>query len=174
MKGVAHWARFLLVFGLCLCVGLGCARGRKSTGGDMVGDDMLDPLDMGGEYGLADRFAEGTKIEGLNFERVQFNYDSYRIQESEFPKIEAVADYLKREGDVRLVTEGHCDERGSREYNMSLGEHRALAVRAHLIGLGVDGGRIQTRSYGEELPLDMGHGEGAWMRNRRVEWALYR
>jgi peptidoglycan-associated lipoprotein len=81
---------------------------------------------------------------------------------------------MTRNQDVRLIAEGHCDERGSREYNLSLGEHRALAVRAYLVGLGVDGARIQTRSYGEEQPLDPGHDESAWRLNRRVEFALFR
>jgi peptidoglycan-associated lipoprotein len=75
---------------------------------------------------------------------------------------------------VRLVTEGHCDERGSNEYNMSLGEHRADAVRAALLTRNIDGARVTTKSYGEEMPLDPGHGEDAWRVNRRVEFAFYR
>ena len=79
----------------------------------------------------------------------------------------------ERYGGVVTVS-GHCDERGSREYNMALGENRALAVRAHLIRLGTDAARIQTRSYGEERPLDPGHSEAAWRRNRRGEFLLFR
>ena len=98
---------------------------------------------------------------------VLFAYDSYQ-------KVEAVAKYMKSNADVKLVCEGNCDERGSNEYNMSLGEHRALAVRAYLVGLGIDGARIQTRSFGEEKPLNPGHNEAAWHENRRVEFALFR
>lgn len=105
---------------------------------------------------------------------VLFAYDSYQIAETEVSKVEAVAQYMKSNMDVKLVTEGHGDERGSNEYNMSLGEHRALAVRAYLVGLGVDGARIQTRSLGEEKPLNPGHGEAAWRENRRVEFGLFR
>jgi peptidoglycan-associated lipoprotein len=105
---------------------------------------------------------------------VLFAYDSYQIAPSEVAKVEKVAEFMRRATDVKLVAEGHCDERGSNEYNMSLGEHRALAVRAHLISLGIDGSRIQTRSFGEEKPLNSGHGESAWRENRRVEFALFR
>jgi peptidoglycan-associated lipoprotein len=81
---------------------------------------------------------------------------------------------MKANADVRLVKEGHCDERGSIEYNMSLGEHRALAVRAYMVSHGIDGARIQTRSFGKEKPLDPGHSEPSWRVNRRVEFALFK
>jgi peptidoglycan-associated lipoprotein len=123
---------------------------------------------------LSERFEDGVRITDVRFEHVHFDYDSYQVNPSDTHKIEQVAAYMRDNRDVRLVCEGHCDERGSREYNMSLGEHRALAVRAYLVGLGIDGSRIQTRSYGEEQPLDPGHGESAWRLNRRVEFALFR
>jgi peptidoglycan-associated lipoprotein len=72
-----------------------------------------------------------------------------------------------------VVIEGHCDERGSREYNLALGERRALAVRAYLVGLGIDATRLQTKSYGEEQPVAMGHDESSWSRNRRAEFVLF-
>ena len=123
---------------------------------------------------LSERFEDGTRITDVQFENVQFDYDSYQVKDADAYKVEKVASYMRSNPDVRLICEGHCDERGSREYNMSLGEHRALAVRAYLVGLGIDGSRAQTRSYGEEQPLDAGHDESAWRVNRRVEFALYR
>jgi len=163
------------VVGLCVCVllGNGC-RTRTSSGG--AGDDILDPMSLGadGDYPLGSRVEDGVPVTDVQFESVLFAYDSFQIASSEIGKIERVVDYMRRNGDVRLVLEGHCDERGSREYNMSLGEYRALAVRAHLIGLDIDGGRIQTRSFGEETPLDPGHNEEAWSVNRRVAFKLYR
>jgi len=132
----------------------------------------LEQLD--GDFALSERPEGGDRITDVEFESVLFAYDSFQVTGGEVAKIEGVADYLTRNLGVRLVTEGHCDERGSREYNMSLGENRALAVRAHLIRLGLDGSRIQTRSYGEEQPLDPGHNESAWRLNRRVEFVLYR
>ncbi|MBL7076509.1 MAG: OmpA family protein [Kiritimatiellae bacterium] len=133
---------------------------------------IIEELD--GDHALMERFEDGVRVTDVSFDPVGFRYDSYQIDGAEVGKLNRVADYLRGEGGVNLVVEGHCDERGSREYNMSLGEHRALAVRAYLIGLGVDSARIQTRSYGEEKPIDMGHNDAAWTRNRRGEFALYR
>ena len=158
---------------------LGCSMGMLLVGcrrwrGQGAEGDVVTPGALEGDYVLSERIEDGMRITDVNFESVYFHYDSYVVLESEVGKIERVADYLRGNAGVRLVVEGHCDERGSREYNLSLGEHRALAVRAHLIGLGTDAGRIQTRSYGEENPLDPGHSESAWRLNRRCEFALYR
>lgn len=140
------------------------------------GGDMLDPQALPGDFGLGERFEDGTRISVAEFsvEPISFDYDSFRINSSEQIKVTKVSEFMKDKREVRLVVEGHCDERGSREYNMSLGEHRALAIRAALIGEGVDNTRIQTRSYGEEKPLDFGHSENSWRVNRRGEFALYR
>ena len=121
-----------------------------------------------------ERQSDGARITDVAFTNVMFEFDSFKIMPSEVRKIEAVAEYLRNTPTVKLVTEGHCDERGSNEYNMSLGEHRAQAVRAHLVGLGIDAARIQTRSFGEEKPADPNHNESAWRLNRRVEFALFR
>ena len=118
--------------------------------------------------------AAGNLVTDVQFDSVFFSYDSFQLANPELDKIEQVAEYMSRNGAITLIAEGHCDERGSREYNLSLGEYRALAVRAHLIGLGVEGSRIQTRSFGEEQPADGGHNDSAWSANRRVEFMLYR
>jgi peptidoglycan-associated lipoprotein len=130
-------------------------------------DDGTVPL-------VGERTADGIRVTDVVFESVLFEFDSFKLRTEELPKVEKIAEYLRKNAAVRLVTEGHCDERGSNEYNMALGEHRAQAVRAHLVGLGIDGARIQTRSFGEEKPLDPGHIETAWRLNRRCEFALYR
>jgi peptidoglycan-associated lipoprotein len=72
---------------------------------------------------------------------------------------------------VIVQIEGHCDERGTQEYNLALGERRALAAREHLTKLGISGDRLITISYGEEVPADLGHDEGAWTQNRRAEFS---
>lgn len=152
----------------------GCRR-TKDVGGSE--DDILNPGAVdGGELVLGERFEDGIRVspEEFSVSAVSFQYDSYKIESSEIVKIERTADFMKRKKEVRLVVEGHCDERGSREYNMSLGEHRALAIRAYLVKLGIESVRIQTRSFGEEKPIDQGHDERAWRLNRRGEFALYR
>ncbi len=106
------------------------------------------------------------------FEPVYFGFDASTVQPSEMPKIEAVAAHLKQTGRVVLV-EGNCDERGSNEYNISLGETRAIAISRYLADLGVDVRSVQTKSYGEEKPAVVGHEEGAWSKNRRGEFAVY-
>lgn len=161
--------RVAVVMCICATLGSGCKSWRF---GRKKGGDTVDPQEM--DIQLGERSEYGERITDVDFNSVLFRYDSFQIADSEIARIDRVAEYMSENSGVRLVTEGHCDERGSREYNMSLGEHRALAVRARLIVLGVDGSRVQTRSYGEESPADPGHGDSAWRLNRRVEFALYR
>ena len=103
---------------------------------------------------------------------VHFDFDSAVVKSSEQPQVEAVAAYLKNSANVALLIEGHCDERGTEEYNRALGERRALALRDALISSGADGGRITTRSFGEDKPVAMGHDESAWRQNRRGEFVV--
>ena len=103
---------------------------------------------------------------------VYFAYDSASIGSSELPKLTAIASALKSDASAKLLIEGNCDERGTEEYNRSLGEKRALAAREALANQGVDGSRIATRSYGEDRPADPGHTQSAWEKNRRDEFVL--
>jgi peptidoglycan-associated lipoprotein len=152
----------------------GCARKKKGPG-QTAGDMDITDIGTGSDVEMGARPDElGTRITDVTFENVHFAYDNYQIDQAEEAKIEAVSAYMTSNPDVRLVAEGHCDERGSREYNMTLGEHRAQAVRAYLVSLGISGDRIQTRSYGEDNPLDPSQSEAAYSVNRRVEFALYR
>jgi len=105
-------------------------------------------------------------------ETVYFDLDSSAIKSSEMSKLSAVASALKSDASAKLLIEGDCDERGTEEYNRSLGEKRALGARESLATLGVDPGRIATRSYGEDRPADPGHNESAWSKNRRDEFVL--
>jgi len=162
---------------MMLCSGCGLFGGKKGPGDDMVAPEtqpLTGDVGMGSREGFGP--GEGTRVTdpAAQIENVLFSFDSYQIEQAELPKIERAADFMKKNADVRLITEGHCDERGSNEYNMSLGEHRADAVRAYLVGLGIDASRIQTKSYGEEKPLNAGHDESSWRVNRRVEFAFYR
>lgn len=167
--------RFLVLMVAMVVVFTGCS-GKKKNAGMATGtgmDDVLPPGDIEG-YAMSERFEDGERVTDVSLENVQFGYNQYIIESGEAQKIEAVAQYMQQNGNVRLIAEGHCDERGSREYNVALGENRAQAVRAALISYNIDGARIQTRSLGEERPLDPGHNESAWSVNRRVEFALYR
>jgi peptidoglycan-associated lipoprotein len=103
---------------------------------------------------------------------VHFKYDSAAVQKSEKANLEAVASALGADATLKLLIEGHCDERGTDEYNRSLGERRALALREALAKIGVDPSRVRTISYGKDKPADPGHDEAAWVKNRRGEFVL--
>lgn len=105
-------------------------------------------------------------------ETVYFDFDSSAIKASEKAKIETVASYLKSNMRAAVKIEGHCDERGTEEYNRALGERRALAIREELVRLGIAPDRIDTISYGEDRPVDPGHNEEAWRKNRRGVFVL--
>jgi peptidoglycan-associated lipoprotein len=107
------------------------------------------------------------------FPPVQFGFDSFEVSGSEMGKVQAVADFM-RSGNGEVIIAGFTDERGTEEYNRGLGERRALAVREALIGMGINGGRVQTVSFGEELPVNSGSGEAAWAANRRAEFGVIR
>ena len=126
--------------------------------------------------------AEGSALPGVDPERqaelleqrrVYFAFDSSAINEESREVIEAHAAYLAANPELRVHLEGHCDERGTREYNLALGERRAGAVERVIRLLGVSGSRVTTVSYGEERPLAPEHNESAWRLNRRVE-IIYR
>jgi len=103
---------------------------------------------------------------------VYFDFDKATVKPGEISKIERVASGIKGMPGKALRIEGHCDERGTEEYNRSLGERRALAVRELLMHSGVDANLIDTISYGEDRPADPGHDKEAWAKNRRGEFIL--
>jgi peptidoglycan-associated lipoprotein len=103
---------------------------------------------------------------------IHFDFDSYTIQADELPRLKEMGSWLKNDRDIRITIEGHCDERGSIEYNLVLGQKRAETVKDHLVKLGVDKKRIKTISYGKELLLDPGHTEEAWAKNRRAHFKV--
>ena len=113
--------------------------------------------------------AVDAKPDPLSKRRVHFAFDSSAVDDEGRATIEAHAAYLAANKSVKMVLEGHADERGSREYNLALGERRAQAVERMFKVLGVSADRIKNVSYGEEKPLAMDHNESAWTLNRRVE-----
>jgi peptidoglycan-associated lipoprotein len=110
--------------------------------------------------------------EQLKSDTVHFAYDSSVVKASDKSKIAAVADYLKSNPQAAVRAEGNCDERGTEEYNRSLGERRALAAREEIVRLGIAPERVDTISYGEDKPAETGHNEAAWKQNRRADFIL--
>jgi len=103
---------------------------------------------------------------------VFFGLDASEVDAAGQKALEANADILKRYASWQISIEGHCDERGTAEYNLALGERRALAARNYLVSLGVAADRVKTVSYGKEFPFDPGHTESAWAKNRRAHFVV--
>jgi len=105
----------------------------------------------------------------LSKRNVFFDLDSFNVKDEYKPMIEAHAQYLKQHKDAKVFLQGNCDERGSREYNIALGQKRAEAVRKMMSVLGVSESQMETVSFGEEKPKAEGHDEAAWAQNRRTD-----
>ena len=154
--------------------GSGDAADISAEGSDISGSDISadeGDLSAAGEKRFEDMY---TKCTDVDFASVYFGFDSSVIPQGELAKVDAVTQHLTDRTDRVVVVEGHCDERGSNEYNLELGSLRAISIRDYLATLGIDGNRIQTKSYGEEKPAVQGSGEEAWARNRRGEFAIFK
>ncbi len=145
----------------------GAGSGLNNTTGLASGEGVPLPVgfeDIEGNYNM-DRDALAANM-------VHFDYDSAAIRSNERADIQAVADYMKSAAGKALLVEGHCDERGTDEYNRALGERRALAVREALIASGADGNRITTRSHGKDKKIALGDDEASHAKNRRGEFVV--
>lgn len=133
---------------------MGTSGSQSSKGGMGAGG----PVTPGSQEDLAQNVGD----------RVFFNYDSATLSSEAQHTLERQAAWLKQYSSVNVTVEGHCDERGTREYNLALGERRAAASKKYLVGLGVAASRISTISYGKERPAVVGDDEAAWSQNRRA------
>ena len=112
--------------------------------------------------------SQGDFIASIASDTITFDTDRYNIDGADGATLQSQAQWLTRYPDKRITVEGHADERGTRDYNLALGERRANAAKTYLIGLGVGAERIQTVSYGKERPVALGSDESSWARNRRA------
>ena len=186
----------LLVIGLVLTVAASGCRKKPVNTTILPGSRTPNPRDTGpgGAIPFAPPVAPGPDVsanptgtpsnpaglhqgwnedaQALKTDTVYFDFDSSVLKAAEKPKVAAVADYLKANSAAAVRVEGNCDERGTEEYNRSLGERRALAVREELIRLGIDPTRADTISYGKDKPAAQGHDEAAWKENRRDDFIV--
>jgi len=132
-----------------------------------IEDSTSKPQPGPGEF---DKYNRNSEI--FKSDTVYFAYDSSAIKSSEQSKIANVANHLKSNPSNAVEVDGHCDERGTDEYNRALGEKRALAIREALIALGVDSMKVTTVSFGRDKPIDTGHSEASHAKNRRGEFIL--
>jgi peptidoglycan-associated lipoprotein len=115
---------------------------------------------------------EGVVHESKMLQDIHFDFDKYSIQPKAAEILKENSALLKKYPGMKFQIEGHCDERGTGEYNLALGERRANSVKNYLASIGVEPGRISTISYGEERPLDQEHNEEAWSKNRRAHFVI--
>jgi peptidoglycan-associated lipoprotein len=144
---------FLFAGVLALAI-TGCSC-RAKKAGDLENTDNID------------RVAAGDILKDVNF-----GFDSYALDSSAKGILNANASWLKANPTSKVQIEGHCDERGTNEYNMVLGANRAKSTYDYLRSQGIETARMSSVSYGEELPLDPSHNEGAWAKNRRAHFNL--
>ena len=156
----------------------GCAKKKPADlppppigadGGETGADTGAGAGDQTGSVGQAG--LPGSRedfLRSVPADRVLFELDSYSLDGNDRMILDAQAEWLARYPNVRVTIEGHADERGTREYNLALGERRANAAKNYLVSLGIPANRVSTVSYGEERPAAMGSSESAWAQNRRA------
>jgi peptidoglycan-associated lipoprotein len=146
---------------------VGCSSNRPKNAQDGAngadGSNAGMTLELNGD-------SDSNKAGGL--QTVFFGFDSSNLDSAAKSTMKSNADFLKSNTKVDIQVEGHCDERGGRQYNLALGERRAKAVREYLVALGVEAKRISTISYGNERPVSEGHDESAWSKNRRGNFVV--
>jgi peptidoglycan-associated lipoprotein len=194
MKNGMAWKRVVLALFLAVVLAAGCSKKQTVQSGDAsgaapgagaptaaspgagaIGETPVteSPAQKESPATLA-RAAEAgvavTQEQPSRFPDVLFDFDKADLREDGKRTCQAVAEFLRQNPKARLLIEGHCDERGTPEYNLALGERRAVAVRNYILSLGIPKGVLSTVSFGEERPLDPGHTEEAWAKNRRAHF----
>jgi peptidoglycan-associated lipoprotein len=154
--------------------GQGAAIGDQNGGGTIQAQPPITTTTGAGiaENQPFDPSKWDSDRDALAADTIHFAFDSAVIRDSETANLQAVAAKLQSDASANLMIEGNCDERGTEEYNRSLGERRAEAAREALVGMGIDANRIHTISYGKDKPMDPGHDEAAWSKNRRDDFVL--
>jgi peptidoglycan-associated lipoprotein len=179
----------LLLVVPALLMTTGCSKKQVQPDVSLIGTDA-DQYDAARQKAMAEeearrraleeqRLMEEQKRQALSQQQQQiidediyFDFDQSVIRADAQEVLRKKAEFLRSNSGVSVVIEGHCDERGTAEYNLALGERRALAAKAFLMNLGISSSRLSTISYGEERPVDPGSNEEAWARNRRAHFVL--
>jgi len=155
--------------------GGGIPGGGTPGGGNNLGGTTI--VEIPPENGALGNNFNGNQTEDRDFflaQMVHFEFDSSVVRSDDMEKLQVVARYLLQNPTHMLKIEGHCDERGTEDYNTALGERRALSVMDELVRLGIDGSRIRTHSMGEKIPIASGFDEASFAQNRRGEFVLLR
>ncbi len=172
---MGRWVVVLLAVVFAVSV-VGCSAKKKGTGlgeeGEgQVGEDTLGGGATGGSLDTARSGTFGQVAQGPLAD-IHFAYDSFELEPEARQILKQNADWLEAHPNARVEIEGHCDDRGTVEYNLALGTKRASAAKTYLVSLGISNGRISTVSYGEELPLCHDETESCWASNRRDHFVV--
>ncbi|MDZ4804345.1 MAG: peptidoglycan-associated lipoprotein Pal [Candidatus Eisenbacteria bacterium] len=171
VRTTANWSLLVLITG-CALISTGCSK-KKTTPADVTQTtpvpDNSSSTDTGDGNGDApvDAYQEDPSLRDIFF-----TYDDHTLSEEARSVLSGNASHLREMGALRVMVEGHCDERGTVEYNLALGQRRADATRDYLVDLGVEASRVATIAYGEERPFETGHDESAWSQNRRAHFRV--
>jgi peptidoglycan-associated lipoprotein len=164
MKRVRERSIALCAVAIALLL-VGCPAKKKTT----LGESETQGFGPGGTGGSLEQFKKGMgAAEGGPLQDVHFDYDRYDLRSEDRSILQQNAEWLKEHAGAKVEIEGHCDSRGTVEYNLALGAKRAKAVKDYLVSLGIASDRMSTISYGEELPLCREENEACWSRNRRA------
>ena len=167
-------AKVVAVISLGAMLAMGCSS-KKTTGvNDGTGAGGIGTDNIGGTN---DKAFPGGTLGGNDkspLSDIHFAYNEYTIEAQDGSVLRSNATWLQTNAQSRVQVEGHCDERGSEEYNIALGAKRAQAAKDYLVTLGIPGSRISTISYGKELPACQDHDESCWAQNRRDHFAVSR
>lgn len=148
--------------------------GVEDTTGTRPGDEEITDSTIDRQAVKAPQSRRFDDVSGVAFNDVHFDYDSYDINEGEKAELNRVSSYLLKNSGVKILIEGHCDDRGTNEYNLALGDRRAKSVKDYLRSTGVSASRIETISYGEEKPACTSQDEACWAQNRRAQFSVVR
>lgn len=166
-------AKTLMVFIFIAALAGSMACSKKQTAPNYVDETdtvVLEETDLGaGDFKDID---PNDPVLSAVFRNILFSYDQFTLTPQASATLDGVAEWLKSNPSKMVLIEGHCDERGTAEYNLALGDRRANSAKTYLVQLGVDAGRIYTISYGEERPIAIGSTESAWAKNRRDSFKL--
>jgi peptidoglycan-associated lipoprotein len=184
MKGTFSWKWAVLALSIAALMSVGCAKKQtvKSEGTEappaasapapITEAPMTEPPPPMVMPPAAAPGVAVTEEKMSQFDDVRFDFDKSEVTEAGRKASGVVANYLMSHPQAKMQIEGHCDDRGTAEYNMALGERRATAVMNYLVSLGVPRAALSTVSFGKEKPLDPGHNEEAWAKNRRAHFVL--
>ena len=184
MKGTFSWKWAVLALCVAALVAVGCAKKQTVKSDGTQGPAATAPSGVGespvreappAPVAVTPAMPPGvavTEERASQFDDVRFDFDKSEVTEDGRRTCGVVAGYMKKNPRAKMQIEGHCDDRGTAEYNLALGERRATAVMTYLVSLGVPKDALSTVSFGKERPLDPGHNEGAWAKNRRAHFVL--